>query len=185
MKTPDYIFKYFIIGDFGVGKSNLLTRFTENTYSEYKISKIVLDIKIKQLEIDNKIINLKIWDTAGQERFKYIESLYYKNANGIILVYDISNLESFKSLNLWLIEIEKESPKNVYKILVGNKCDLKNRKISFDEGKKFAKDNNMKFFEISVKESINVNDVFICMTKDIIKNGCKYKNEEKNIVISE
>ena len=183
MKTPDYIFKYFIIGDLGVGKSNLLTRFTENTYSEYKISKIVLDIKIKQLEIDNKIINLKIWDTAGQERFKYIESLYYKNANGIILVYDISNLESFKSLNLWLIEIEKVGPKDVYKILVGNKCDLKNRKINFEEGKKFAEDNNMKFFEISVKESINVNDVFICMTKDIIKNGFKNKMEEKNIVI--
>ena len=86
-------------------------------------------------------------------------------------------------MNLWLIEIEKVGPKDVYKILVGNKCDLKNRKINFEEGKKFAEDNNMKFFEISVKESINVNDVFICMTKDIIKNGFKNKMEEKNIVI--
>ena len=119
---------------------------------------------------------LLIWDTAGQFRFRNIISSYFRGVNGIILVYDITDLDSFNNLKDWLIEIEKNAPKNVNKILVGNKCDMDNkRKITIEQGREFALEWGMKFFEISAKDSKNISEVFETMAKDII---LKYKEEE-------
>ena len=176
----DYLFKYLIIGNSGVGKSCLLIRFTDDKFEEGYVTTIGVDFKIKTLEIEGKSVKLQIWDTAGQERFRNIVSSYYKGAHGIMMVYDITDLESFRYLDSWIKEIEKNASKNVYKILVGNKNDLeKNRKVTFEKGKEFANLHGMKFFETSAKENRNVEEAFKEMTKDII-NSFKKVNEKLN-----
>ena len=151
-----------------------MIRFTDDTFSESYVTTIGVDFKIKTLDIDGKSCKLQIWDTAGQERFRNIISSYYRGAQGIMLVYDITDLESFQNLNSWLIEIEKNASKNVYKILVGNKCDMESdRKVTVEQGKDFADQYGMKFFETSAKNSINVNEAFITMTKEVMKKSGK------------
>ncbi len=128
-------------------------------------------MKIKTLDINGKSVEIQIWDTPGHERFRNIISSYYRGADGIMLVYDITDLESFQSLNSWLIEIEKNAPKDIYKILIGNKCDLEiERKVTVEQGTDFAAKYGMQFFETSSKQSINVSDSFITMIRDIIKS---------------
>ena len=176
----DYLFKYLIIGNSGVGKSCLLIRFTDDKYEEGYVTTIGVDFKIKTLIIEGKSVKLQIWDTAGQERFRNIVSTYYKGGHGIMMVYDITDLESFRCLDSWLKEIEKNASKNVYKILVGNKNDMeKERKVSFEKGMEFADLHGMKFFETSAKENKNVEEAFKEMTKDII-NSLKKVNEKIN-----
>lgn len=132
----DFILKYLIIGSSGVGKSSLLLRYVDDEYSDQHIVTIGVDFKIKTMDVNGKKIKVNIWDTAGQERFKGITSSYYKGAKGIMIVYDLTDLESFKKINDWMIEIEKNAPNDVYKILIGNKSDLDElRKVSYDMGK--------------------------------------------------
>ena len=131
-------------------------------------------------------MKLQIWDTAGQERFRSIQASYYKGANGILVVYDITNRNSFENLNSWLIEIEKNGNKNVYKLLIGNKSDLESqRKVSKEEGKEFAQINGMEFFETSAKENYQVQDAFIQLTRDVIRTKDKsLEKNDKNIKIN-
>ena len=167
----DYLIKYLVIGNSGVGKSCILLRFTDNTFSDSYVTTIGVDFKIKTVDVESKSCKLQIWDTAGQERFKNIISSYYRGAHGIMLVYDITDQDSFDCLNNWLIEIEKNASKNIIKILVGNKCDMENeRKVSYEQGKDFATQFKMQFFETSAKESKNVEEAFLAMTKEVIQS---------------
>ena len=125
---------------------------------------------MKSIEVDGKKVKLQIWDTAGQERFKNIQASYYKGANGILVVYDITNRESFEHVNSWLIEIEKNGNKNVYKFLIGNKNDLEDQRvISKEQGDEFASINGMDFFETSAKTAYQVQEAFEQLTRDIMK----------------
>ena len=117
----DYLFKILLIGNSGVGKSSLLLRFADDTFTDNFMPTIGVDFKIRTLEVDGRTIKLQIWDTAGQERFKTITSSYYKGAHGIIVVYDITDKESFKNIDTWMNEVEKHASDNVSRILVGNK----------------------------------------------------------------
>ena len=124
---------------------------------------------------------MQIWDTAGQERFKNITASYYRGGNGVLVVYDITDRDSFENLNSWLIEIEKNANKNVYKLLIGNKCDLEDkRKVTYQEGKEFASSNRMQFIDTSAKTDTKVKDAFEMLTQEIIKsNITKDKGMEK------
>jgi len=183
----DHLLKYLIIGNSGVGKSCLLLRYSENEYSDKHIITIGVDFKIKSLTIDGQKVKTNIWDTAGQERFKNITVSYYKGASGVMLVYDITDKESFDKLGDWLIEVEKNAPSNVYKILIGNKSDLGDqRQVTYDQGKEFADTYEMKFIETSAKSSLNVEDAFTTMTKEIItlkkKSVEQEDSKKKNLI---
>jgi Ras-related protein Rab-1A len=122
------------------------------------------------LEVNGKKVKLQIWDTAGQERFKNITASYYRGGNGVLVVYDITDRDSFENLNSWLIEIEKNANKNVYKLLIGNKSDLEEkRKVTYQEGKDFATSNGMQFMETSAKTASKVQEAFELLTQEIIK----------------
>ncbi|KAJ2627407.1 ras GTPase [Coemansia sp. RSA 1290] len=164
----DYLFKLLLIGDSGVGKSCLLLRFADDTYTESYISTIGVDFKIRTIELDGKVVKLQIWDTAGQERFRTITSSYYRGAHGIIVVYDVTDSETFSNVKQWLQEIDRYASEGVNKLLVGNKSDLEDKRaVDFTEAQEFAKDLNISFLETSAKDSTNVENAFLTMAKQI------------------
>ncbi|KAJ1734271.1 ras GTPase [Coemansia sp. RSA 2049] len=164
----DYLFKLLLIGDSGVGKSCLLLRFADDTYTESYISTIGVDFKIRTIELDGKTVKLQIWDTAGQERFRTITSSYYRGAHGIIVVYDVTDGETFSNVKQWLQEIDRYASEGVNKLLVGNKSDLEDkRKVDVTEAKDFADSLSISFLETSAKDSTNVEKAFMTMAGQI------------------
>ena len=174
MATPgmnyDYLLKYIIIGDAAVGKSNLLLRFSQNDFkSEYQLT-IGVEFGAKNIDISNRKYRLQIWDTAGQENYRSITRAYYKNSVCAILVYDITNRDSYEHISSWVEDCLAQSPKTVFMVLVGNKSDLnEQRKVTFEEGQQMAKNNNMLFYETSAKSGLNVDKVFEDSAKEIHK----------------
>ncbi|XP_051917251.1 ras-related protein Rab-8B [Hippocampus zosterae] len=170
-KTYDYLFKLLLIGDSGVGKTCLLFRFSEDSFNTTFISTIGIDFKIRTIELDGKRVKLQIWDTAGQERFRTITTAYYRGAMGIMLVYDISNEKSFENIKNWIRNIEEHASSDVEKMVLGNKCDMSDRRqVSKDRGEKLAIDYGVKFLETSAKTSLNVEEAFYTMGRDILHN---------------
>lgn len=168
--NPEYhfLFKLLLIGDSGVGKSCLLLRFADDTYTETYISTIGVDFKIRTIELDGKTIKLQIWDTAGQERFRTITSSYYRGAHGIIVVYDVTDMESFNNVKQWLQEIERYACENVNKLLVGNKSDLTTKKsVDYTTAKEYADSLHIPFLETSAKNATNVEQAFLTMAAEI------------------
>ena len=177
----DYLFKVLLLGDSDVGKSSLILRYTEETFSSKLVNSIGVDFKMKKKEIDGKVIKVQIWDTAGHERFRAITYSYYRGANAIIIVFDLSDKKSFISITEWLKQIEKHAKENVYKFLVGNKSDLvEERKVSFKEAKDYADEHDLPYIETSAKEGININELFESSIKTFLSNN-KFIGEEKNI----
>ncbi|KAG0006772.1 GTP-binding protein [Entomortierella chlamydospora] len=209
MSTPksasyDYLIKLFLIGDSGVGKSCLLLRFSDDSFTPSFITTIGIDFKIRTIELDGKRIKLQIWDTAGQERFRTITTAYYRGAMGILLVYDVTDERSFSSkykdriaqviriilywsyvwdktcINMqchtnldirnWFSNIEQHASEGVNKILIGNKCDMPDKKvISKDQGQALADEFGIKFLETSAKSNICVEEAFFSLARDIKK----------------
>lgn len=164
----DYLFKLLLIGDSGVGKSCLLLRFADDSYTDSYISTIGVDFKIRTVELDGKVIKLQIWDTAGQERFRTITSSYYRGAHGIIVVYDVTDQDSFNNVKQWLNEIDRYASETVQKLLVGNKCDMVSKKVvEFETAKQFADSLNITFLETSAKNAQNVEQAFLTMAAQI------------------
>jgi len=171
--TRDYdlLYKYLLIGDSGVGKSCILLRFADDSFTENFISTIGVDFKIKTMEVDGKKVKLQIWDTAGQERFQTITSTYYRGANGLIIVFDVTNQKSFDNIQKWLDDVERHATGNVVRMLVGNKCDLTDKRvIDTPTAKALASKLNMGYLETSAKENTNVEATFLQLTKRIM-NG--------------
>lgn len=177
----DYLFKLLLIGDSGVGKSCLLLRFADDTYTESYISTIGVDFKIRTIELEGKTIKLQIWDTAGQERFRTITSSYYRGAHGIIVAYDVTDQESFNNVKQWLQEIDRYACENVNKLLVGNKSDLTTKKVvDYTTAKEFADHLNIPFLETSAKNATNVEQAFMTMAAEI-KNRMGPPTTEANL----
>ena len=172
----NFIFKVLLLGGSNVGKSSIFLRYIDDIWNDTFVPTIGVDFKIKSLELDNKLVKLQIWDTAGQERFKNIITSYYRGAHGILLIYDITDKDSFKSLQNWLIEIEKNAHKNVVKVLIGNKCDLDDKRvISYSQGKEFADSYGLKFIETSAKKNSNVNEAFELLSRELINSNVEKK----------
>ncbi|KAF9072923.1 GTP-binding protein ypt1 [Rhodocollybia butyracea] len=218
----DYLFKLLLIGDSGVGKSCLLLRFADDTYTESYISTIGVDFKIRTIELEGKTVKLQIvsrpihqfvslvpvsfarrifgpekapcsgtatldshfsiivelalltlsilfqWDTAGQERFRTITSSYYRGAHGIIVVYDVTDNDTFTNVKQWLQEIDRYASEGVNKLLVGNKSDLTGKKVvEYSVAKEFADQLSIPFLETSAKNATNVEQAFLTMAKQI------------------
>eukprot|EP00002_Diphylleia_rotans_P008046 TRINITY_DN1773_c0_g1_i4.p1 TRINITY_DN1773_c0_g1~~TRINITY_DN1773_c0_g1_i4.p1 ORF type:complete len:182 (+),score=38.40 TRINITY_DN1773_c0_g1_i4:49-594(+) len=165
----DYLFKVLIIGDSGTGKSCLMTRFVDDTYSDHFISTIGVDFKIKTLSLQEKVIKLQIWDTAGQDRFRAITQSYYHGAHGILVVYDVTNKPSFDHLQYWFGEINQHANPNVVTVLVGNKIDLvKDRVVDRAEAMALAESKSIKYLESSAKSGENVLDAFMNLITEIV-----------------
>ena len=163
----DYLIKLLIIGDSGVGKTCFLLRFSDDNFTASHLTTIGIDFKLKTMEIDGKTIKLQIWDTAGQERFRTITQTYYKGAMGIILAYDCTDENSFNNIRNWVQQIKMHASDNVSKVLIGNKCDRPDKKISTEQGEALANELGIKFFETSAKTNINVNETFKFIAKEI------------------
>jgi len=165
----DHLFKLVLIGDSGVGKSCLLLRFADDSFTDTYISTIGVDFRFRSVKIDNKTIKLQIWDTAGQERFRTITSAYYRGANGIIIVYSVTDYNSFQHIDSWLSEVNRHAPESILKLLVGNKADLQEeRKVSLEEAQEYASKLGFEFLETSAKNAANVEAAFLTMTKQLV-----------------
>merc|ERR1711953_481928 len=167
----DTTIKLLLIGDSGVGKSCLLLRFSEDAFNATFISTIGIDFKIRTIELDGKKVKLQIWDTAGQERFRTITTAYYRGAMGIMLVYDITNEKSFENIKNWIRNIEEHASADVEKMILGNKCDMNDRRqVSKERGEELAIEYGIKFMETSARASINVEEAFFTLARDIKVN---------------
>ena len=161
----DYLFKMHLVGDSGVGKTSLLLRFTEDSLHDYCIyTTIGLDFKIKTITLDNKRIKLQIWDIIGHPRVWPYCTSYYRGTSGVILVYSVTDRESFDHVPLWVCEIGKYVSGKVNKLLVGNKCDLvAERAVDYRIAKEYADSLNIPFMETSAKCDVNVEQAFVMM----------------------
>ncbi|RSL99658.1 Ras-related protein Rab-11B [Fusarium oligoseptatum] len=157
----DFLFKVVLIGDSGVGKSNLLSRFTRNEFNLDSKSTIGVEFATRSIQVDSKTIKAQIWDTAGQERYRAITSAYYRGAVGALLVYDISKHQTYENVTRWLKELRDHADANIVIMLVGNKSDLRHlRAVPTEEAKSFASENHLSFIETSALDASNVELAF-------------------------
>ncbi|KAI6654593.1 Ras gtpase protein [Oopsacas minuta] len=164
----DFLFKIVMIGDSGVGKSNLLSRFTRNEFTIECLSTIGVEFATKSVAVDAKNIKAQIWDTAGQERFCAISNVYYRRAVGALLVYDITDSQTYDNVTNWLKDLKDHADGNIVVMLVGNKSDLKHlRAVPTEMAQQFAESNQMSFIETSALSSKNVEEAFTSVVKDI------------------
>lgn len=170
MDTYDYAFKYIIVGDSGVGKSSIMKRYTSDSFVYDNTSTIGVDFDTKCIKIDGKIIQLQIWDTAGQERFRAITKQYYNNTAGAILVFDITRRNTYNHIKQWLDNMTPFLGSNASIILVGSKSDNElHREVSYEEASELAKINKIRYIEVSAKNNINIDDIFVSTANEIYK----------------
>ena len=178
-KHYDDLFKLVIIGDSGVGKSCILLRFADDTFTDNYYSTIGVDFRFKCVDIGERKCKLQIWDTAGQERFKTVTSAYYRGADGILIVYDQTDKNSFDHLNDWLDDILKYTTDEPIKLIIGNKDDLNEQKvISDDDIRNFVNKTNIEIVKTSAKSAFQVNYAFEKLTQKLInsREGKKVKS---------
>ncbi len=184
-KFHKHIFKIIIIGDSGVGKTSILSRYADDSFTESHISTIGVDFRFKTIPIENKYTNeieqikLQIWDTAGQERFKNITSAYYRNADGLVVVYDITDKKSFDNISLWLGEVRKYMENSKPIIIIGNKSDREDKQVTYEELEEFSKKNNFLYLETSARQDKNVELLFMKMAVACLYD--KYNNSADKI----
>ena len=180
-----------LLGDSCVGKTSLISRYANGIFKDEYIATVGLDFVSKQEIINDKNINVKLWDTAGQERYKALTPSYLRGADGVVLVFDVTNSETFDNLKFWLDSLKNNLGENnsfLPVVINGNKIDIDDRDISKDDANKFAQENNYKYFETSAKSGVGVDELFREIVNQILENKEKtdeIKEERKSIKINE
>ncbi|KAL4318099.1 hypothetical protein GQ457_18G006090 [Hibiscus cannabinus] len=164
----DYLYKIVLIGDSGVGKSNILSRFTRNEFCLESKSTIGVEFATRTLQVEGKTVKAQIWDTAGQERYRAITSAYYRGAVGALLVYDITKRQTFDNVQRWLRELRDHADSNIVVMMAGNKSDLNHlRAVSEDDGHGLAEKEGLSFLETSALEATNIEKAFQTVLNEI------------------
>ena len=171
-------FKILLIGDLGVGKSCVILRYIEGDFPGNIMSSIGVDFKLKQIELDDRLIKMQIWDTAGHEKFRTITTSYYNSAHAIIILYDITEKASFDHIKNWMIEIDKFGKQGVLKVIAGNKTDLEdNRTVNKEDAEHLAEKYGVKLWEISAKNNTNIEEMFLDTIKTLLEKNLKIAGE--------
>jgi len=168
-KECDYSLKILLVGESGVGKSCLLLRYSDNTFSQSFISTIGVDFKMKKVTINDRTVKLQLWDTAGQERYRTIVASFYRGAQGILLTFDVTDINTFLKVKFWLGEIKKNAPEGTCVVLVGNKCDMEDKRmVDAKEAKAFAEKNDLTYIETSAKSGQGVEQAFLALAEECL-----------------
>jgi len=172
----DYLIKVLLLGDNSVGKSSILSRYVEDSFSSDIMSTIGVDFKVSQVIAKNgKVAKIMVWDTAGQERFRSIIACYYKASHCVVMVYDVTSTVSLHNcMHVWLKEVERLTTSNPVMILVGNKCDLRDLDVTLEAAEAFAQKHDMIHIRISAKSGLNVSKIFENLTVAVmeLREGC-------------
>ena len=164
------MFKVFLVVDSFVGKTNILSKYLKNQFQEDSKATVGVEFGSKQFNIEGHLIRVQIWDTAGQERYKSIASSYYKGSKGAFIVYDITNKSSFESVEKWVSDITASADKKITILLIGNKCDLEDkRKVTKEEGQELATKLEIAFLETSAFSGENLEKAFEMMVNEVYK----------------
>jgi small GTP-binding protein len=176
----DYLFKVIAVGNGAVGKTSITLRFSTNVFRDSYIMTIGVDFAVKTIDVQStegtKRVKLQIWDTGGQERFSYVRPLYYKGAMGGLVVFDVTQPESFQSIPKWFEEVKKNRG-DIPLILVGNKVDLPDRKVSSQQGEQMAKKFSVKYLETSAKTGVSIERVFVELSNLMVKYAQQIESE--------
>ena len=183
--SNENVYKVLLLGDTTVGKTCFLMKYTDKTFQEVHMSTIGLDYRLKTMTLKSgKNVKLQIWDTAGQDRFRSITKNYYKSANGIILIYDVTSLLTYENVKTWISQIREEAPQNVVIFIAGNKIDMEEeRKVKTEDGIKLADEYGFLFFETSAKNDININETFEDLVEEIDKVHSKLDVNNSGIIV--
>ncbi len=182
----DLKIRLMLIGDSNVGKTSIIKRYCKNQFSPSYISTVGIDFETKYLRLNGKIINLQIWDTAGQERYKVLAKNYYKNSDGFIIVYDITDKKSFNNVANWITQIKDSASENVKCVLLGNKCDLEElRQVDINQGKDLANNYHLKFYETSAQKGNNIQKVFTDLVKGFLNDDNFVNDSERSSISTE
>ena len=182
----DLKFKIIVIGESRVGKTSLIKRYTKDQFGGVYLTTVGIDFQDKTIEIEDKKVKLQVWDTAGQERFRNVAKNYFQSTQGFLLVFDITDKESFQKLNdFWIDQLKMNAPEKAKSVLVGNKSDLAGqRQVSIEDAEEFAKDNNLKYYEVSAKEGTKVVELFFYLANEIYQSHTYEEfNENKTITL--
>ena len=182
----DLKFKMIVLGESRVGKTSLIKRYTKDQFGGVYLTTVGIDFQDKFIEIEDKKVKLQVWDTAGQERFRNVAKNYFQSSNGFLLVFDITDKESFQKLkDFWMDQLNTHAPEKAKSVLVGNKSDLAGqRQVSIEDAEEFAKDNNLKYYEVSAKEGTKVVELFFYLANEIYQSHTYEEiNENKTITL--
>eukprot|EP00826_Nyctotherus_ovalis_P005211 TRINITY_DN11169_c0_g1_i2.p1 TRINITY_DN11169_c0_g1~~TRINITY_DN11169_c0_g1_i2.p1 ORF type:complete len:207 (-),score=70.93 TRINITY_DN11169_c0_g1_i2:147-767(-) len=178
VKPDQKCIRIILLGNSQAGKTSLLVRYTDNTFSNTFSSTIGVDFRIKRILVKGKEVRLEVWDTSGQERYRTVTKSYFERAMGVVLVYDCADERSFSDIRNWIKQLENHAKEDIVKVLVGNKCDLAERVIDKDTGKALAKEFGMPFLETSAKNNVNVEEAFTLAAEHVINQDVAVKPEK-------
>ena len=175
-------YKIILVGDPGVGKTSILTKFVTNEFQSVYSSTIGVEFKLKDIYVNNNCARLKIWDTCGQEKFRAITRQYFKNSNGVFIVFDLTNKDTIKRLNVWMKDINDNITNDFFVFLIGNKVDIKDRDISIsEEAKQFANNQKINYYEVSAKTGSGIYNVFEKMANKLVSKDKMDKSRDSKI----